>query len=167
MIVLLAVLTLTAFVLYFLRKYGTGIAILSGLLLAATEGFLVYWLAKKLPRILPHSPKQRRQWNVSRVVRRMNIAEHAVKGRAYSQHMVLMDLKSMLTDRISAVRMMSHRELREKAMAEGKALFTSELLYTLYIDRIMETDGWKFKPLSGEEFTEVFNNIVGDMRRKS
>lgn len=164
-VIVLAAISGSVFALFFLRQGGLPIAVLAALLVAGMEALLLYWAAGVTSyREAAHAGRDSGEGD-SRLRRRASIASHALRERAYSQRIILLELKSLLVDRIGAVKMISRREIRERARADGRELFGSDLLAAVYNDSLMESRGRRLQPLSKARFLELFNSIADEMRR--
>lgn len=166
MAIAFAIFVVIAFLLYFISGFGIAAAVAAAVLVISMESLLAYWIIGELQASGRRRGPAMRAMAGSRLERRMGVAKNALKGRAYSQKLMLSELRGMVIDRVCATRTLSPKELSERAASEGERLFGTELLYRLYTDRILDNDGRRPRPLPAADFVEVFNNIVEDMRKK-
>lgn len=160
---LLGLFTATALVLYSIRSFGPAIAVLSVLLLGVAEATLLYWVYGRTGSADRRLFTREEAKEQSRIARKEGLSLSALRGRAYSQEHLFSELKSVLVERTCAARMISHRQMRELASADGMKLFGSELLLRLYNDSLMETSGKRPKPLPAGRFLELFNRLVEEI----
>lgn len=163
----LSVLSLVALLLYFLRSAGIVIVAASVIIVVAMEMAVMHYVARQLPFAHIDNYRSGNPSDASRLARRTRISRSALKKRAYSQHLMLQELRLMIIDRVCATRMIRRRELGEVAKREGPGLFGSDLLFRVYNDEVLPRESNRLVALPSEEFVEVFNNIVSDMRRRN
>lgn len=163
----LSLLSLAALVLYFFRSIGIVIAIVSAIIIVAMEIAVMHHVTRQLPFAHIDNFRSGEASDASRLERRARVSKSALKERAYSQHLMLQELRLMIIDRVCATRMIRRRELAEIAKKEGPELFGSALLYRVYTDEVLPKQSNRMRALPSEEFVEVFNNIVSDMRRRN
>ncbi len=166
-VIALTALSMALLLVYFLRNEGTVALVAAAVLFAAMEVILVYYVSRILPVRGTELLTRKGERGSSRLARRTRISESALREMAYSQRIMLQEFKTMIADRTSATRMISRREVQKRADSEGAALFGSELLLRVYQDKVIERKGDRLVPLPSEEFVEVFNKIVDDMRKRS
>lgn len=166
-VLVLSTISLAVLLFFFIRSIGTAAAVFAASLLVIMELLLIRWITRDTSWGSKSYGRARGGSEGSRMLRKMNISSNSLKGRAYSQQMILSELKSILTDRIRTVKMISSGQLSELAKEQKASLFGSELLYRLYRDDLMERRGKRLLAKSSDEFVRLFNNIVTDLRKNN
>lgn len=166
-ILALSAISLAVLSFFFLKSMGLSAAVLASALLVIMEVLLIRWVTRDTSWSRSLNRRGREQPGGSRMLRKMNIFNNSLKGRAYSQQMILTELKSVLTDRMRTAKMINTAQLSELARVQKGSLFGSDLLYSLYSDSIMERRGKRLVAKSSDEFVSLFNDIVTDLRKNN
>lgn len=162
-----AAISIAVLSLFFLRGLGLYAAAMSAALIVIMELLLIRWVTRDTSWSRSLNGRSWDDPGGSRMLRKMNILSNSLKGKAYSQQMVLTELKTMLIDRTRSTKMINMAQLSEMAKEQKGLLFGSDLLYRLYSESIMDSRGKRLLAMTSEEFVRLFNDIVTDLSKNN